>query len=87
MRDNSIAGKRHRERQRGAVAARIPKFTHFSTVRVFHQLDNLQLESLPVFKLSPSVFLSTEFNPRNYDLDGKTLSCEPRSDKVQTRCT
>lgn len=40
-------------------------------MRVFYQLDNLQLDPLPAFKLSPSVFLNTEFNPRNDDTDRK----------------
>lgn len=38
---------------------------------MFYQLDNLQLDPLPVFKLSPSVFLNTKFNPRNDDTDRK----------------
>lgn len=40
---------------------------------MFYQLDNLQLDPLPVFKLSPSVFLNTKFNPRNDDTDRKII--------------
>lgn len=48
-----------------------PSSPVFLAARVFYQLDNLQLDPLPVFKLSPSVFLNTEFNPRNDDTDRK----------------
>lgn len=44
-----------------------PKFPQFSAARVFHQLDDLRLDSLPVFKASPSVFSSTSSNPRSCD--------------------
>lgn len=47
----------------------LPSSPVFLAVRVFYQLDNLQLDPLPVFKLSPSVFLNTKFNPRNDDTD------------------
>lgn len=49
----------------------LPSSPVFLAVRVFYQLDNLQLDPLPVFKLSPSVFLNTKFNPRNDDTDRK----------------
>lgn len=51
-----------------------PSSPVFLAARVFYQLDNLQLDPLPVFKLSPSVFLNTEFNPRNDDTDRKKKS-------------
>lgn len=67
------AGKRHRERGKDGEME-LPEFPSspvFLAVRVFYQLDNLQLDPLPVFKLSPSVFLNTKFNPRNDDTDRK----------------